>query len=725
MAELLVELFSEEIPARMQARAAEDLKRLVTDGLKAANLTFVSAAAYATPRRLALVVEGLPAQQPDLSEEKKGPKVGAPEQAVQGFLKANGFASLDDAEVRETPKGSFYFAVRQIAGRPSDAVLPEVLSKAFADLPWPKSMRWADDSQRWVRPLHHILAVFDGKALSGGLDMGEGRRVDFGNATLGHRFLAPDRFAVTGFADYRDKLLQAKVVLDPAERRASIAQQAADLTTGESVILKDDPALLDEVTGLVEWPQVLMGRIDEGFMDLPAEVLSTSMRSHQKYFSTETAKGALADRFLVVANMEAPAGSDRAATIVAGNERVLRARLADARFFWDQDRKEPLSARVPALQDIVFHAKLGTLAEKVSRLQSLAVAISAFVPGADRDQVRSAARLAKADLVTGMVGEFPELQGIMGRYYALNDGEAPAVAEAVAEHYAPLGPNDACPSAPVSLCVALADKIDTLVGFWAIDEKPTGSKDPYALRRAALGVIRLIVENELRLPLCPVLEEAEDLVLASRVRTDNEAKATDSVSFGHPKVKTTVAGWDEPVSKTVISLLDFFGERLKVVLRDQGVRHDLISAVVAAGAEDDLVRLLARVEALKSFLQTDDGANLLTAFRRAANIVRIESKKDKRSYDGQVRPDIVVQQEEGQLAEYLAEAAGGAREALVGENFTLAMQAMAQLRQPVDAFFDQVTVNAEDAALRENRLNLLSAIGATLSEVADFSKIEG
>ncbi|WP_299398047.1 glycine--tRNA ligase subunit beta [Pelagibius sp.] len=735
MAELLVELFSEEIPARMQARAAEDLKRLVTEGLKAANLTFETASAYATPRRLALVVDGLPAQQPDLSEEKKGPKVGAPEQAVQGFLKANGFASLEDAEVRETPKGSFYFAVRHVAGRPSDAVLPEVLGRAFADLPWPKSMRWAEDSQRWVRPLHHILAVFDGKALTGELMMGEGRRVEFGNATLGHRFLAPDRFAVTGFADYRDKLLQAKVVLDPAERRATIARQAAELTADAGVTLKDDPALLDEVTGLVEWPQVLMGRIDEGFMDLPAEVLSTSMRSHQKYFSTETTEGALADRFLVVANMEAPPGSDRAKTIVAGNERVLRARLADARFFWDQDRKEPLSARVTALQDIVFHARLGTLAEKVSRLESLAAEISQYVPGADRDQVRSAARLAKADLVTGMVGEFPELQGIMGRYYALNDGEAPAVAEAIAEHYAPLGPNDACPSAPVSLCVALADKIDTLAGFWAIDEKPTGSKDPYALRRAALGTIRLIVENNLRVPLITVFERALDSQTVgqfeSRQRAEQAKRALGpsggSMSLGsvRARVRSVAPGWDQSIDKSALSLLDFFGERLKVVLRDQGVRHDLISAVMARGGEDDLVRLLARVEALRSFLDSDDGANLLVAYRRAANIVRIEAKKDKRSYDGQVRPDIVVQQEEGQLAEYLAEAAGGAREALVVENFTLAMQAMAQLRQPVDAFFDQVTVNAEDAALRENRLNLLSAIGTTLSEVADFSKIEG
>ena len=509
MAELLVELFSEEIPARMQARAAEDLKRLVTQGLKEANLAFDSAAAYATPRRLALVVDGLPQQQPDLSEEKKGPKVGAPEQALNGFMKANGLDSIDQAEVRETPKGNFYFAVRHVAGRSSAEVLPEVLSKAFGDLPWPKSMRWGSDSRRWVRPLHGILAIFDGKALEGSFAMAEGRALAFGNKATGHRFLAPEPFEVSGFADYRGRLRAAKVILDPAERRGIIAEQCNELAGVAGVSLKDDPGLLDEVTGLVEWPQVLMGRIDEGFMDLPAEVLSTTMRSHQKYFSTEKGDGALADRFLLVSNMDAPPGGDLAKTIVAGNERVLRARLADARFFWDQDRKASLSSRVPALEEIVFHARLGTVAEKVSRLQSLAVAISAHVPGADRDQVRSAARLAKADLVTGMVGEFPELQGIMGRYYALNDGEAPAVTEAVAEHYAPLGPNDACPSAPVSVCVALADKIDTLVGFWAIDEKPTGSKDPYALRRAALGVIRLIVENKLRLPLARIFATAQ------------------------------------------------------------------------------------------------------------------------------------------------------------------------------------------------------------------------
>ena len=706
MAELLVELFSEEIPARMQARAAEDLKRLVTQGLKEANLAFESAAAYATPRRLALVVDGLPQQQPDLSEEKKGPKVGAPEQALNGFMKANGLESIDRAEVRETPKGSFYFAVRHVAGRSSAEVLPEVLSKAFGDLPWPKSMRWGSDSRRWVRPLHGILAVFDGKALEGAFPMAEGRALSFGNTAAGHRFLAPEPFAVSGFADYRDRLRAAKVILDPAERRTIIAKECKELAAAEGVSLKDDPGLLDEVTGLVEWPQVLMGRIDEGFMDLPAEVLSTTMRSHQKYFSTEQPNGGLADRFLLVSNMDAPPGGDLARTIVAGNERVLRARLADARFFWDQDRKDSLSSRVPALEEIVFHARLGTVAEKVSRLQSLAVAISEHVPGADRDQVRSAARLCKADLITGMVGEFPELQGVMGRYYALNDGEAPAVAEAVAEHYAPLGPNDACPSTPVSVCVALADKIDTLVGFWAIDEKPTGSKDPYALRRAALGVIRLIVENKLRLPLARIFAIAQ---------------------AEYPRLAA---------ASVVDDLLDFFGERLKVVLRDQGVRHDLIASVFAAtkreqadlnggSGEVDLVRLLGRVSALNQFLDTEDGSSLLIAFRRAANIVRIEEKKDKAVFDGGASPERFKQQEEEALYFALGTMVKEAKACIDEERFVEAMTAMARLRQPVDAFFDEVTVNVDDAELRENRLRLLKQIDHSFADVADFSKIEG
>ncbi len=723
MAELLVELFSEEIPARMQARAAEDLKRLVTDGLTVANLSFQRAAAYATPRRLSLVVDGLPSQQPDLTEEKKGPKYGAPAKAIQGFMKANGIKSLDrEAELRATDKGEFYFIVRHVKGRASAEVLPEILTRVFAELPWPKSMRWASDTQRWVRPLHGILAVFDGKPLKGSLPMGEGREEPFSNKTQGHRFLAPEAVEVKDFADYRAKLAAAKVMLDPAERRKVIAEQSAALAKAAGVTVKQDAGLLDEVTGLVEWPQVLLGRIDAGFMDLPAEVLSTSMRAHQKYFSTEKSDGSLADRFLVVANMEAPEGSEQAKTIVAGNERVLRARLADARFFWDQDRERPLSSRVPALKEIVFHARLGTVAEKVSRLESLAAELSGYVPGADRDEARSAARLAKADLVTGMVGEFPELQGVMGRYYALNDGEAPAVAEAIAEHYAPLGPNDRCPSAPVSVCVALADKIDTLVGFWMIDEKPTGSKDPYALRRAALGIIRLIVENGLRLPLLSIFENAENL-MGPALAEVQKRKGEKVIGIG--KALKKAEGWERQISTVALSLLDFICERLKVVLRDQGVRHDLITAVMAAGAEDDLVRLLARVEALSSFLDSDDGANLLVAYRRAANIVRIEEKKDKRAYNGAVEAAILAQDEEKTLFAQLSDAAEGAQTALKSEDFTGAMAAMARLRQPVDAFFDAVTVNADDAALRQNRLQLLSAIGATLAEVADFSKIEG
>lgn len=698
MPELLVELLSEEIPARMQARAADDLKRLVTDRLDAAGLSYSRAAAYVTPRRLALHLEDLPERQPDVTEEKKGPKVGAPEQAVQGFLKANGLQSLDQAETRDTGKGTFYFAVRNIPGRPTAQVLSELLHDAIHALVWPKSMRWGHHRMRWVRPLQAILAVFDGAVLDGRLETGPASALLFSDRTVGHRFLSPEPFTVSGFDDYREKLRAASVLLDPAERRAAIAEQAAALAATEGLTVKDDPALLDEVAGLVEWPVIMMGRIDAQFMDLPPEVLSTSMRAHQKYFSTLGADGNLADRFLLAANMSGDAG--REATIVAGNERVLRARLADARFFWDQDRDRQLASRVPALEQIVFHARLGNLAEKVSRMESLAALLSGYVPGADRDHARAAARLAKADLTTGMVGEFPELQGVMGRYYARHDGENPMVADAIAEHYAPLGPGDSCPSAPISVCAALAEKIDTLVGFFAIGETPTGSKDPYALRRAALGVIRLVVENGLRVPLVTVLREA--LMLFKPVLADGHS---------HEAV--------------VDSLIAFFADRLKVVLRDKGVRHDLIAAVFALGGEDDLVRLLARVDALKDFLDSEDGANLLIAYRRAANIVRIEAKKDKKSYDGDISVDLLVEPEERMLSSELSNAMSGAKESLHGENFNGAMSAMAELRVPVDAFFDKVTVNAEDAALRENRLRLLSRIGATLGQVADFSQIEG
>ncbi len=692
MAELLFELLSEEIPARMQAKAAADLKRLVSERLKAAGLAFTSVESYGTPRRIMLVAEGLPEKQPDVSEEKKGPKVGAPEQAIGGFLKANGLNSVDEAEVRETPKGSFYFLVKEIAGQATSTVLPGILIESVQALPWAKSMRWARTGFRWVRPLQSIVALFDGKVLEGSLDLGNGMSLPFGDSTLGHRFMSDGTaITVTDFADYKSKLAAAKVMLDPAERRQTIADASAKITAAEGLSLKVDNALLDEVSGLVEWPVVMMGRIDEDFMSLPPEVLSTSMRSHQKYFSVENGE-ALANRFVFVANMEA---SDGGATIVQGNERVLSARLSDARFFWDQDRQQPLASRTPALSDIVFHAKLGTLDQKVDRVEALAAELSAYIPGADKDRARSAARLAKADLVTGMVGEFPELQGVMGRYYALQDGEHTEVAQAIAEHYSPLGPGDACPSTPVSVAVALADKIDILTGFFAIDEKPTGSKDPYALRRAALGVIRLIVENELRLPLKKVFDAAQKL---------------------YPHMDSDPIGPD---------LLEFFADRLKVVLKDKGVRHDLVTAVFALGGEDDLVRLLARVEALGSFIESEDGANLLIAFRRAANIVRIEEKKDGTSHSGAVAQDAFEQDEEKRLFDALEQGSSAAGTALSGEDFTAAMAALAQLRQPVDRYFEDVTVNAENADLRANRLRLLSRIGATLGQVADFSKIEG
>ena len=711
MAELLLEILSEEIPARMQARAAQELRRLVTERLTGAGLAFSQARAFVTPRRLALVVDGLPKRQPDAVEEKKGPRLDAPVRAIEGFLKGHGLASIDAAEVRETDKGTFYFAVKRVKGQASAKVLPGVIAESIQALSWPKSMRWGETRFAWVRPLHGVLAVFDGRRLAGALELGNGAVLTFGNTTRGHRFLKPGKFRVTGFADYQAKLEQAKVILDPAKRRAAILKQARQKAARAKLELPDDPALLDEVTGLVEWPVVLLGRIEERFMDLPPEVLTTAMRAHQKYLALTDKDGNLAPRFLVVANMES---ADKGKAIAAGNERVLRARLADARFFWDQDRKQSLAARTPRLGDIVFHAKLGSLDEKIDRVQALAVEIAGYVPGADKDRVRSAARLAKADLVTGMVGEFPELQGIMGRYYALADGEHPEVADAIAEHYAPQGPGDACPGAPVSVAVALADKIDTLAAFFRIDEKPTGSRDPFALRRAALGVIRLIVENQVRLPLRRVVESAKGLIDHTLLKRGSQAS-----------LSRTVPGWGE-IDTTVLAVLDFFADRLKVALRERGVRHDLIAAVFALGGEDDLVRLLARVEALGAFLGTDDGGHLLVAHQRAANIVRIEEKRDKTRYESaDLSNGKLVQVEEKRLAIRILNSESDAQEALAREDFTGAMAALANLRGPVDDFFDKVTVNTEDPDLRANRLRLLARIGETLNHVADFSKIEG
>jgi glycyl-tRNA synthetase beta chain len=695
MADFLLELFSEEIPARMQKRAADDLARLAGEGLSAAGLTWDAMAAHVTPRRLALAVEGLPTRTPDVREERKGPKVDAPQPAIDGFLRSTGL-TLDACDQRDTPKGKVWYAVIDRPGRPTPEVLEDVIGAVLTGMPWPKSMTWAEGRFRWVRPLHHVLAVFDGQPLKGAAEPEPHSRFVFTAMTRGHRFMAPDAFPVHSFAEYRDGLAAARVVLDRDERKRRILDDAAALVAAEGLHLRPDPGLVEEVAGLVEWPVVRIGRIDDAFMAVPEEVLVSSMRTHQRYFAVTEADGRLAPRFVVVANTET---ADGGAAMVAGNERVLRARLSDAKFFWDQDRKTRLADRVPQLEQVVFHARLGTMAEKVERITALAADLAAAVPGATIDKVRSAATLAKADLVTGMVGEFPELQGVMGRYYAVGEGEDAAVADAIAEHYAPLGPADACPTAPVAVAVALADKIDTLVGFFAIDEKPTGSRDPYALRRAALGVIRLILENRLRLGLGAVFATALGL-------------------YGQ---RVDAAGRDAAAA----ALPGFFADRLKVALKERGVRHDLIDAVFALSAEDDLVRLLARVEALRGFVDSEDGANLLVAYRRAANIVRIEEKKDQASHDRPVDADLLVEDQEQALSDRLKDALEVLDRQIETEAFQPAMATLAALRGPVDAFFDHVTVNAGDPALRANRLALLNRIVATMNRVADFSRIEG
>ena len=675
MPDLLLELFSEEIPARMQARAADDLRRLVCDGLGAAELAFGKTEVYATPRRLCLHVTDIPAVQPDRKQERKGPKVDAPEKAIEGFLGSVGM-TRDQLEIRQVKNAEFYFAVIEQSGGPTADVIAEIVQQTVRDFPWPKSMRWGAGNLRWVRPLHAILCCFDGAPLSFEID-----GIVAGDTTYGHRFMAPEAIVARDFATYKAALAAAHVRLDPAERAAHILACASGIAAENGLTLIEDAALLTEVAGLNEWPVPLLGRFDPAFLAVPPEVLTTAMRAHQKYFSLrDKDTGKLAPFFITAANIEARDGGAR---IVAGNERVLAARLSDAKFFWDQDRKKPLEARVDQLADMVFHAKLGSVRDKVARMVALSGRLAGLVPGADRADAERAALLAKADLVSEMVFEFPELQGIMGRYYALADGESASVADAIYSHYSPAGPSDDCPDDPTAIVVALADKLDTLVEFWRIGEKPTGSKDPFALRRAALGVIRLVLENGLRLPLAPLFgAQAEDL-------------------------------------------LGFFADRLKVHLRGEGVRHDLIDAVFALGDQDDLVLLVARVRALEAFLQSDDGANLLAAYKRAANILRIEEKRDAASYDGHADPALFAQDEERALFDQIAEAAAEADAALARDDFTAAMGAVARLRMPVDAFFDKVTVNADQAERRANRLRLLSQIRGALEAVADFSKIEG
>ena len=711
MPDLLVELFSEEIPARMQRGAADDLKALLMKRLADAGLPAASAASYVTPRRLALHLTGVPAHQPDRREERKGPRVGAPEQAVNGFLKAAGLASLDQAEKRDTGKGEFWFAVSDVKGRPSREVLPALLADAVTALSWPKSMRWRDTRFAWVRPLRSMIGLFDGQVLSGGLALGatrpggasvgyaanggaDGNFVGFGSHTRGHRFLAPAEIAIERFADYRDKLAQAFVEIDPAARRARIERQAGELAAAHQLSLVDDPALLDEVTGLVEWPVALIGRIDAAFMALPPEVLTTAMRTHQKYFALRARDGSLAPNFIVVANLET---ADGGAAIVAGNERVLRARLSDAKFFWDLDRRTSLDSFARKLDQRVFHAKLGTVADKVKRIEELASHLAGLLR-IDPTPAARAARLAKADLSSGMVGEFPELQGVMGRYYALEQGEPASVADAIAMHYAPAGPDDVCPSAPVSVAVALADKLDTLAGFFAIDERPTGSKDPFALRRAALGILRIVAENGLRLPMRELFARALAL------------HAGQLLSSSHGAV--------------IDALLGFLADRLKVYLRGAHVRHDLVEAVFRL-REDDFVRLRLRVDALAQFLGSETGESLLVAFRRAVNILRIEEKRDGKSYSGPAAADLMRQSEETALKRALEAIRPAVTQAIASDDFVAAMSRLGSLRTSVDAFFDAVTVNCPETELRQNRLRLLSDIRDTFLEVADFSAIEG
>jgi glycyl-tRNA synthetase beta chain len=719
MPELLLELFSEEIPARMQRRATQDLKALVTDGLVEAGLGYENAAAFATPRRLALRVTGVPLRSKDVEEERKGPRVGAPEQAVAGFLKAAGLASLAEAEIVSDPKkGDFYVARTRKPGRAATEVLADLVPAVVRAFPWPKSMRWGAASAeagalRWVRPLHSILCTFGPETEEPEVVTVEVPGVASGNVTRGHRFHAPGEITVRRFDDYVEKLDKAHVVLDADRRKDIILHDARDRAFALGLELVEDEGLLEEVAGLVEWPVVLVGSFDPAFLAIPDAVIRSTIRANQKCFVlSNPATGRLAERFVLTANIEAKDGGK---AIVAGNERVVRARLSDARFFYETDLKVPLETRLEKLKTVTFHEKLGTQAERVERIARLARELAPLV-GADPDKAERAARLAKADLATEMVGEFPELQGHMGRHYAEKQGEDAEVAAAIEEHYKPQGPSDSVPTAPVSVAVALADKLDMLVGFWAIDEKPTGSKDPYALRRAALGAVRIVLTGAHRLGLLATL---------SRVMARLDLAIHTTGSDAARDMDRPVKPGDDGKGGLASDLLAFLADRLKVQLREQGARHDLVDAVFALPGQDDLVLVVKRVEALGKFLETEDGTSLLAGYRRAASILRIEEKKDGRAFDGAVDPAKLVEPAERTLHDAIVAAKATAADAVAREDFAVAMAALASLRAPVDTFFDAILVNADDKGVRENRLCLLGEIRAATLTVADFSKIAG
>lgn len=678
MPDLLIELFSEEIPARMQGKAASDLQKLITDGLVEAGLTYKAAAAFSTPRRLTLSVEDLLAESKPQREERKGPKVGAPDQAIDGFLRGAGL-TRDDLEIRDDKKGQVYFAVIEKPGRMAADVIAEVLEKTVRNFPWPKSMRWGAGTLKWVRPLHDILCILSDEAGAEVVPL-DVDGITSGNTTRGHRFLSPDAFTVTGFEDYEAKLKRAHVMLRADERADMIWNDATNQAFALGLEVVEDRGLLTEVAGLVEWPVVLLGQIDPTFYELPAEVLQTSMKEHQKFFSVRNAKTGQIERFVTVANTVT---SDDGTTILKGNQKVLFARLSDAKFFWENDLRvanDGMGPWLDSLSNVTFHNKLGTQKDRIDRIIALSREIVPLV-GADVDEVAEAARVAKADLSSEMVYEFPELQGLMGRYYASKAGLSDAVAAAAQDHYSPLGPSDDVPTAPVSVAVALADKLDTLTGFWAIDEKPTGSKDPFALRRAALGVIRLIVDNGLTVSL----------------------------------TKVGVTG----------DLLSFFHDRLKFYLKDQGIRHDIIDACIAMDGADDLALLVKRAKALAAALSTDDGQNLIQGFKRANNILTQAEEKDGVEYS--YGADIAHAQHDAERALFAALDAADTviTPAMAAQDFGTAMAAMAELRGPIDAFFDAVQINADQQVVRRNRLNLLSRIRKTCLAVADLTRIEG
>jgi glycyl-tRNA synthetase beta chain len=745
MPDLLFELFSEEIPARMQAKAADDLRRMVTDKLVAEGLVYEGAKAFATPRRLALTVHGLPARQPDLKQERKGPKMGAPDAAVQGFLKAAGLKSLDEAKIQRDPKGDFYIALIEKPGRPAIDVIAEILPLVVRTFPWPKQMRWGEASAKrgaltWVRPLHSIIATFGPETEDPEIVKFDVGGIEAGQVTRGHRFMAPAEFSVRRFDDYVSKLEAAKVVLDPQRRRDIILADAKQLAFAQGLELVEDDALLEEVAGLVEWPVALMGSFDQEFLSIPGEVIRATIRNNQKCFVVRDPKsGKLAPKFILVSNIEA---SDGGGAIVAGNERVIRARLSDAKFFYETDIKTKLEARLPKFENIVFHKEIGSQAQRIARMGHLATELAPLVR-ADVEKVKRAAQLAKADLLTEVVGEFPEVQGVMGKYYALAQGEDASVATAIEDHYKPVGQNDRVPTDPVAIAVALAEKIDVLAAFWAIDALPSSSKDPFALRRAATGVARIILENDLRVPLADVLMTAdiEALVDIKSARLDEPHFALIALEReGGLSKQSARKLWSRLVDKIfsddvleqesatatdrVFNLLDYIVDRVEGELRARGARYDLVRAALAIRLEDDLVLIVRRVEALGKFLDTDDGKNLLAGTKRASNILAIEEKKDKRSFTGVPEASLYKLDEEKNLARAIGEVKAEASAAVAKEDFASAMGALAKLRPVVDAFFDKVKVNDDDKAVRENRLKLLNEIREATRAVADFSKIQ-